>query len=265
MPLLGPPEALSPRDWNAIVDYDQWRDLFSPDDGVALHHGGGSDYQAGRAPFSQAREIQQLQQWEGYHIYSKGWRGLAYGWGVGQTGTIYRARGWATYGAHTGDLDGDGIANNAEIVPIIFVGSGNHHDLSPDAQASIATLRRFIEEGSPNATRLYGHQELRGTVTQCPGPKGMDYVKAHRLLEPEEDMAFSKGLSADEWRELYNLGIAHGTSADAVANYWTDSRRTDEQHEKVSANLFVALAKAESNVGTHTHDGRYVKNVSVSK
>lgn len=185
MPALGPPDALSPRDWNAIVDYDEWDDLFTPDDGVALHHGGGSDYPAGRPPFSVGAEIQQLQQWEGYHLYSKGWRGLAYGWAVGQTGTIYRIRGWARYGAHTGDVDGDGIANNDEIVPVIVIGSGHHHTLTLEAKNAIVRLRRFIEEGSPEATYLYGHKELKGTVTSCPGPNFMAYVRNHRLLEDD--------------------------------------------------------------------------------
>ncbi len=65
----------------------------------------------------------------------------------------------------------------------------------------------------------------------------------------EEDMAFSKGLSKDQWRNLYNLGIAGGSSADAVAEYWTDPRRTDEQHEKASAELFETLAERQPATG----------------
>lgn len=200
MPALGPPGALTPSQWGARVDYDQWSDLFSPDDGVALHHGGGSDYPAGRTPYTVTREKAQLQSWESHHIDNKGWRGLAYGWGIGQTGTIYRIRGWATYGAHTGDVDGDGIANNSEIVPVLFIGSGNHHDLSPAAQASIETLRRFIEEGSPQATRLYGHREISpATGTTCPGPKGMAYVTAHRTLEEDMSVHGPENWDAADW------------------------------------------------------------------
>jgi len=221
MPALGPPGALSPQDWNARVDYDQWRDLFSPDDGVALHHGGGSDYPAGRTPYSQAKEIKQLQDWESYHIDTKGWRGLAYGWGVGQTGAIYRIRGWATYGAHTGDVDGDGIANNSEIVPIIFIGSGHHHDLSPAAQVSIVTLRRFIEEGSPAARRLYGHQEISLTEdgqpkTSCPGPRGMTYVQANRYLE--EDMPLTTEDIQAIWRFPRIAGVDIQTALTRIHN-----------------------------------------------
>lgn len=172
----------SPREWGARVDYDLWDDRYTPDDGVALHHGGSADYPAGRPPFTWEKEVAQLRSWEQYHL-SKGWRGLAYGWGVGQTGNVYRIRGWNSYGAHTGDVDGDGISNNSEIVPIIFLGSGNHTALSPAAQASIATLRReVIQVRAPKAIWLYGHQELKGTATSCPGPLLMDYVRTHRRL-----------------------------------------------------------------------------------
>ena len=177
------PDVLSPKQWGAQIDYDTWNDPYTPDDGVALHHGGGANYPAGVFPhFSQAKEMELLRSWENYHL-SKGWRGLAYGWAVGQTGTIYRARAFNTYGAHTGDLDGDGISNNKEIIPIVFLGSGLHHKLSPSAQNSIDWLRRYvIEPKAPKARFLYGHQELKGTATTCPGPNLMAYVNAHRTL-----------------------------------------------------------------------------------
>jgi hypothetical protein len=191
MPEIGPPWTLSPKDWHALRDYDTWNDPFTPDDGVALHHGGGADYEAHNPPYSQAKEIQQLQQWEGFHIYSRGWRGIAYGWAVGQTGTTYRLRGWNKYGAHTGDMDGDGIANNDEIIPILFIGSGSRVALSPAAQAAVERLRYWLESQAGWKLRLYGHRELKGTVTSCPGVYGMQYVTANREL-PEEDMALTQ-------------------------------------------------------------------------
>lgn len=204
------PVVLSPKEWGARVDYDAWTDRFTPDDGVALHHGGGVNYPAGRAPYNLANEIAQVRGWEGFHL-GKGWRGIGYGFGVGQTGTIFRMRGFGTYGAHTGDVDGDGIANNTEIVPIIWVASGNHHKVSDAAADSINWLRRtIIEPKSPKALYLFGHQELKGTGTTCPGPNGMDYVRKNRLaleppmLTPEQTKALDwviatlKSTSADE-------------------------------------------------------------------
>lgn len=190
-PTPGPVWAVSPMEWGARRDYDTWTDTFTPDDGVALHHGGGTNYPAGVAPYSEGKEIEQLRDWEDFHIDSKGWRGLAYGWGVGQTGTCYRIRGWNTYGAHTGDVDGDGIANNVEIIPVLFIGSGSHVDMTPAAKETFVKLRRYIEDVSGRSLYLYGHTELKGTVTSCPGPILMEYVKAHRFLE-EEDMPLTQ-------------------------------------------------------------------------
>lgn len=180
------PTVLSPQQWGARVDYDTWRDPFTPDDGVALHHGGSADYPAGRTPYSQSNEIAQLRSWERYHIDTRGWRGLAYGWGIGQTGTIYRIRGFNTYGAHSGDVDGDGISNNSEVVPFIWIASGNRHTMSAAAAGSIRWARQnLILPRSPRALYLWGHQELKGTATSCPGPAGMTYVRANRIVEAD--------------------------------------------------------------------------------
>ncbi len=191
---------LSPAEWGATVGYDNWNDPYTPDEGVVLHHGGGSNYEAGRTPFTREKEVRLLKVWERYHL-SKGWRGLAYGWAVGQTGTVYRIRGWNRYGAHLGDVDGDGIANNEELIPIVWLLSGNHHDPGQLMQASTEWLRRtIIEPRAPGALWLSGHQEVQLSPTSCPGPKGMSYVRDHRYLG-ESDMAFNhiyeKWTSAD--------------------------------------------------------------------
>lgn len=182
-PPLGPPQAISPQGWGARVNYDAWRDFFTPDDGVAFHHGGGGDYPAHRKPYSVAKEMAQLRAWEWYHL-SKLWRGLAYGWGIGMTGTIYRIRGWNRYGAHLGDIDGDGIANNDEIIPVILINSGNHVSPSPEMIRSWENiLRPFLEVYSGRELYLYGHKEVQnvpGKDTTCPGPGNMTYVMSHR-------------------------------------------------------------------------------------
>ena len=170
----------APSEWGATMDYDSWTDPFTPDDGIALHHGGWGDYPAHQPPYTFDKEARQLRSWERYHL-SKGWRGLAYGWAVGQSGNLYRIRGFNRYGAHLGDIDGDGIANNDEIVPIVFIGSGSRVTLSPAADTAVNWLRiNIIEATSPKATRLYGHKEIQPKPTSCPGQYGMQYVTAHR-------------------------------------------------------------------------------------
>lgn len=182
----GPDWALSPSDWGARVDYDRWTDRYTPDKAVALHHGGSGDYPAAREPYSVEKEMAQLRAWEKWHVEGRGWRGLAYGWGIGQSGTVYRIRGWNTYGAHTGDWDGDGVNNNSDTIPFIWIASGNHHRVSPQAHLSIVRLRRYVEAESGRPLRFMGHREVQ-PGTACPGTNGMAYVAANRQLPDEED------------------------------------------------------------------------------
>lgn len=178
----GPTWSLSPKEWGARVDYDQWNDRYTPDDGVVLHNGGNGNYPAAIAPYTAVKEIDQLRRWEDYHIDGRGWRGLAYGWAIGQSGICYRVRGWNTYGAHQGDIDGDGIPNNAELLPVLWIASGLHHTPSEAFHATFTRLRVYQEETTGRVLRLAGHQEVQPKPTSCPGPNGMVYVRAHRFL-----------------------------------------------------------------------------------
>ncbi len=179
----GPPGSVAPVDWGAAVDYDKWRDRYTIDDAWAIHHGGGGDYTAARPPFSPAAEESQLRSWESYHL-RRGWRGLAYGWAIGQTGATYRARGWNFYAAHRGDLDADGISNNSEVIPVLFILSGLRHSPSPAMLDAFENLREWgeAEIARSGTLRLYGHREL--SATACPGPLVMEYVTTHRYAVP---------------------------------------------------------------------------------
>lgn len=234
----------SPEQWGAQVDYDSWNDPFTPDDGVALHHGGSSDYLAAQPPYTFEKETALLRGWERYHL-GRGWRGLAYGYGVAQSGRIYRIRGFNRYGAHLGDIDGDGVANNDEIIPIIWLASGKHHTVTEAAHESIVFLRRvIIEARSPAATRLYGHKEIQlDKPTSCPGPGGMDYVVNHRYLEDdmatlsEEAQAFFEAMFRDVER---NLDPPTSPSAlrylvQHLRNHPSETQRTASEIRKIIA------------------------------
>lgn len=202
MPTPGPDWSVSPEHWGARVDYDEWGNDYQPNDGVVLHHGGGGNYRAHLQPYSVAEEMKQLRAWEAFHIDGRGWRGIAYGWAVGQSGNVYRLRGWNRPGAHTGDMDSDGVLNNDDLAAILFIGSGNYVALSSDAQDSLARLRAYINETCSQNFPLYGHREASGN-TSCPGPKLMDYVNTHRLLEEDmpltaEDLAQIRAIIREE-------------------------------------------------------------------
>lgn len=223
------PEVLSPTDWGARVDYDTWTDPYTPDEGVVIHHGGGGDYPAAQHPFSRDKEMSQLRSWEAFHIDGRGWRGLAYGWGIGQTGTIYRIRGWNRYGAHLGDIDGDGIANNEELIPIIWILSGLIHRSSQAMQDSTAWLRgNVIEPKAPKARQLYGHREVQDKPTICPGPLSMVYVESHRFLDTPpigEDVMLPLNLgddSEDVRLAKDRINLAYGTKLDLQSTVYNE-------------------------------------------
>lgn len=268
MPILGPPEAFSPAEWGAQIDYDSWRDLYSLDDGVVLHHGGSSDYSAAHPPYSTTKEAALLRSWERFHL-RKGWRGLAYGWGVGQSGAIYRIRGWGRYGAHLGDVDGDGIANNDELIPIIWIASGNHHTVSDAAHRSITRLREWFLETTP-ADQFYGHREVYVPGhTQCPGPNGMTYVNANRDLE--DTLALTQQEQKALSTFLKNLkDVNSGVNFPLYMIPWFRrlSGLTPAQLAELEESDEIAALEERINElggGDHHHDGRYVKNVIVSR
>ena len=206
---------ISPAEWGATINYDDWNDEYTPDEGIALHHGGRLNYVAAQKPYNQAKEMAKLRQWEQYHL-RKGWRGLAYGWAIGQTGTIYRIRGFNSYGAHLGDIDGDGISNNEEIIPVIWIASGHQHTPTPEFHESMEWLRKnVIEVRSLRATYLWGHKEVQADVsgTACPGPAGMQYVNDHRYVSIVEGTPI--------------MGKSVGTQAQALS--WAASRSAHER------------------------------------
>ena len=178
----GPSWAVAPRDWGAQVDYDSWTDQVHDKDAIAIHHGGGGDYPAANQPFSTEQEESLLRKWEGYHL-SKGWRGLGYGYGIGMTGTVYRIRGWNNYGAHLGDIDGDAVANNKEIVPVVLLMSGNsnRHTPSEDMLTGFHRLRGYLEDTEGVGLPLFGHREVQTEKgTACPGPLNMAWIRENR-------------------------------------------------------------------------------------
>ena len=188
-------DARSPADWSATVDYDAWRDRYSIEDAIAIHHGGGGDYPAGQPDAGPGVESAQLRTWERYHL-SRGWRGLAYGWAFGQSGTCYRIRGWNHYAAHRGDVDADGISNNSEVIPALFILSGNRHPPTDALIRRFEDWRRWVETVAPYPApgrRLYGHKNLTATI--CPGPLVMPYVVSNRYLsDPDPNPDWTRDL-----------------------------------------------------------------------
>jgi len=173
---------ISPVEWGARIDYDLWTPSGTPRDKIVAHYG-GSNNPAGDVE-DPAVEMDMLRRWERFHIDSRGWRGIAYGWAIGQSGTRYRLRGHADYAAHRGDLDEDGIPENKEAFPIVFILGGTQAP-SDRALSSFTTLRSRLGN-----LPVYGHREIaglgHGTRTACPGVHLISYVRQLREADVAE-------------------------------------------------------------------------------
>lgn len=200
------PKVYSPKGWDAQVDYDLWDDTWVEKDKVIVHYGGNATFAGdperaadkGYAWPSYAVERAVLRIYEQSHL-SRGWRGLAYGWAVGQSGNVYRIRGWNRYGAHRGDLEPDGIPENDEGIPILCL-IGGDQEPTAEMEQSLDWLIRFLGVSKGVDFKVYGHQEIaqigEGTQTACPGVPLMEFVDAWVLTadlpkeEEETEMAY---------------------------------------------------------------------------
>ena len=215
---------VSPTGWGARVDYDRWtRPTVDPDKVVV--HWPGSDATA-LLWVDTEHEAQALRGMEAFHLDTKRWSGIGYGFSIGLTGTVYRLRGYnASYAAHLGDIDNDGIKENDEAIPILLA---FHKDRQPtvDQLESLLALREDLERDFMKPLPMFGHREIfdqtrTGTPTSCPGP-ALPFVQGHRsssfgTTDPEDpDMAdlekrveaLESALAAEIQRSANNRALA---------------------------------------------------------
>lgn len=213
---------VSPASWGALVNYDTWNDPNSVDKWV-IHYGGPAvtDYDAGHE-----REMAVLRAWEKYHIDHNGWRGIAYNYAIGNSGTLYRLRG-ENKGGHTrGDYEPDGISENTEARAVVFILGGTQ-------QPSDEALATFALMWGERPLLVIGHRDVflhgsGGTATACPG----DYLhgwltsKGHETLYQEIVSAMSTFADVpsdhpfvDEIERLAAAGVARGRSKDGRQYY----------------------------------------------
>lgn len=171
----------SPVLWGAEVDYDLWNDTPIAKDKVVFHWMG--DWSSNWSALTGAQLMWLVESW---HL-GKRWRGFAYGWGIdATTGELFRARGMNWYGAHLGDLDGDGIPANQEAIPVLFLTGVGGPSLSTAAKLTAASLvSELAKRTGRSRLATYGHRDIQllgsGTKTQCPGDSIHQYAESLRL------------------------------------------------------------------------------------
>lgn len=157
---------VSPADWGARVDYTEWADQpHYAKTAIAVHYGGPAVKHYDQGVGAEGRV---LRSWEAFHMDSRGWRGLAYGYGIGATGTCYMIRGGNHYGAHLGDHDQNGIPNNYEVVPVVLI-LGAGQPATPQMWETLGHLKTRLEQENHRPLPVYGHREIQPKPTTCPG------------------------------------------------------------------------------------------------
>ena len=163
-------------DWGSRLTYgDGELDPNFRADKWILHYGGGAnraghfDWPDRHGPIVQHElETQMLRGWQDYHIDRKGWRDIAYAYGIGQDGTRFRLRGENRLGATRGDFEPDGIPENREGRAVVFI-------LGGDQQPTGAALAAFRTMWLTDPLPVIGHRDvaLQGNVDLDGGYEGL--------------------------------------------------------------------------------------------
>ena len=221
-------DIISRADWGARPPKNPPRSIPTPTPELWLHHTASSDGEAARV-----RAIQR------YHQDVKGWNDIAYSYLISGAGTVYEGRGEGVRGAHTAGHNGISHA-------ICVLGNYNLTNPTP---ASILTATQLLKHGHGESwwpdQFTGGHRDV--SSTSCPG---------HNLypLIPEINHLGGDMFTDHEIEELKKL-VAALDSVNSNGNF---------------AGPAVKLIRRERQARLHDHaedehDGRYVKNVKVSK
>ena len=120
---------------------------------------------------SKAAECSRLRGWRNYHVRGRGWADLGYNFAIGQSGRIYEGRGLRV-GAHA-------TGHNSTTVGVLFI-VGDNEELTQEARDSFKALRAYLRKKGVGAG-VWGHQQMSGASTRCPGPYIMSDIRAGRL------------------------------------------------------------------------------------
>lgn len=231
---------MPPTEWGAMVDYDTWTDRAYVKERAAVHYNGPA-VSAAVLRGDEEAEKQFLRAVERYHKVTRGWRGIAYAWAIGNSGIIYRLRGWNRYGAHRGDYDGDGTLANDEIIPIFFMVGADQH---PTTQAKAAfewLINKLNDDNrSDGFLEVIGHRDVDPRYsTTCPGEPIMGW------LATREDNPMAN-VTVEELQEVLN---------DAGQTDYEGKRLVvDGVYGRRTKSAWVKGLTGSGPIGDHSHD-----------
>lgn len=176
---------------------------------------------------TQAEEEQLIRAWRNYHVNVLGWSDLGYNWIIAQSGRIYTGRG-ARVAAHS-------VGHNSTTAGVLFI-AGNDEALTPAAEASFRALRVSLRRKGCGSG-VWGHREMSGNSTRCPGPKIMGSIRAGRLTSG-------------------STGVTTPRPGDA-ARPWRSSPRVAGMAEADVRGIQATLADLDYDLGSWGVDGSY--------
>lgn len=115
-----------------------------------------------------AQEASRLRGWRNYHVGTLGWSDIGYNYAIGQSGRVYSLRG-DRVAAHA-------VGHNSRTVGVLFI-VGDNEALTSAAQASFRALRATLRKRGCGSG-LWGHTEMSGNSTRCPGPYIMADIRS---------------------------------------------------------------------------------------
>ena len=157
---------------------------------------------------SQSHEARRLRGWRNYHVHGHGWADIGYNYAISQAGRVWEARG-ARVGAHT-------IGHNSRWVGVLFI-VGNDESLSPAAEKAFRDLRAHLRRKGIGS-RVYGHKQMSGQSTNCPGRRILYAIRTGRLTgSGNPSITTGGGSNSSGWRHVHYGDTLHeGTHGDPV-------------------------------------------------
>ncbi len=130
---------------------------------IIIHWGGWTE------EVSEELEDDQLRGWQRYHL-GKGWQDIAYNYGIGESGKLYRLRG-ENHGGHTSGTDENGESWSSVGIGVVWIGGKS--DANGPSKEALQSMADFITERN---LPVLGHVQT-GKATACPGQFWLDFVE----------------------------------------------------------------------------------------
>lgn len=175
-----------------------------------------------------AQEAARLRGWRSYHVNSLGWQDIGYSYAIGQSGRIYSLRG-DRVGGHT-------YGHNSTTLGVLFI-AGDNEPLTAAAKASFRALRATLRKRGASSG-VWGHREMSGNSTRCPGPYIMGSIR---------DGSLKAGSS----------GTTPSPSKPDTSRPWRTSPRVNGMSKAEVRRIQNVLLGFDISVGSYGADGSY--------